>query len=106
MEKEVSINYGVDGYDGFEVKGSCTVWQETVYCEDDTATVQIKGALQLKDYISDIRSIGFKWNDKVVMIFNVDVFKETFGSDDETCLYEFTSKDSDVKVESISGGKQ
>lgn len=103
MEKEISINYGVEGYDGFEVKGSCTVWQETIGSDDKSAAVKIKGALQLKEYISDIQSIGFKWNDKVVMIFNVNVFKETFGSDDETCLYEFTSKDSDIKVESING---
>lgn len=93
--KDIFINYGMDDIDVIVSPGKCSVKQYTVNNEGDLA---IEGSLELKEYIEEIKSIGFEWNNKVVVICNVDVKEEAFGSEDEVVIYNFTSDADSIKV--------
>lgn len=101
-KKEIYINYGCNNAEQLSVNGLCSVSQEIIKYNDDKndekELIKISGVLQLKTYIEDIYSIGFKWNDKIIVIENVEVLKESFGSDDEVCLYDFIAETDCIKV--------
>lgn len=97
-KKIIELNY--DSEDSVLAEGLCSVWQGAFKKEDaaNELGLKIKGILQLNTYLSDINCLRFTWNGSYVVVDDITVMKETFGSDDETCVYEFESDSDNIKV--------
>lgn len=70
-----------------EIVGKFSVYREKV---DDK--IVVIGALQTPSYIEELHSLK---SDKY-FIDGIDVHKESFGSEDDQIIYEFTAEELDV----------
>lgn len=75
------------------VKGRLTFTTELLKDETGMEYIRVEGQMVTHKYIEDI----FKIETHRYLLSNIEVYKETFGSDDFNILYEFTAKDYTIK---------
>ena len=77
----------------YEVKGRVTFEAKLIEGENGKQEIIISGKMTTHNYIEDIDKI----ETHRYLLTNVQVYKETFGSDDFDILYDFIAKDYNVK---------
>lgn len=76
-----------------EVKGKVSITREKDIDENNIIILKCTGALSTHLYIDEIDTI----ETERFIIHNVDVFRESMGSDDYNIIYEFSSDDVEMK---------
>lgn len=77
----------------YEVKGRVTFEAKLIENENGKQEIIISGKMTTHKYIEDIDKI----ETHRYLLTDVQVYKETFGSDDFDILYDFIAKDYNVK---------
>ena len=75
------------------VKGRLTFTTELFKDETGMEYIRVEGQMVTHKYIEDI----FKIETHRYLLSDIEVYKETFGSDDFNILYEFIAKDYTIK---------
>ena len=75
------------------VKGRLTFTTELLKDEAGMEYIRVEGQMVTHKYIEDI----FKIETHRYLLSDIEVYKETFGSDDFNILYEFIAKDYTIK---------
>ena len=75
------------------VKGRLTFTTELLKDEEGMEYIRVEGQMVTHKYIDDI----FKIETHRYLLSDIEVYKETFGSDDFNILYEFIAKDYTIK---------
>lgn len=88
----------VNNDDKVNIYGRLSVDREAVYNEEGEYTgMQITGMLAVHEYIEEITEI----ETERFLLKNVNVYKESFGSNEYLILYYFIAEDMDIKPDNL-----